>query len=657
MAYDLGALEAGYQQQLKQQPQQTAQPKAGGNFFTHLLPSIGGTIGGVGGGALGGAAAGSVILPGVGTAIGGLLGALLGGAGGGAIGKVAENKVEGQALGNGVAGSALENGVLSAGPLRLLKGAGAGAKALIGAGDAASQVAGDTALQGGGRLADALNAAGAAATKPGILRSGLNTAKQTATDRSMAGFGAGVGDKLNGQVITPKTQATLQDFITNRAPQYGGITATTPIQQAAQAQAVHNNVISTLGDKLGQINRAVTPEDTHGIAQAMQSAASKNPALAGSNLAPLSSIAQQVTGATDLKGLEAARMAADKLAYPNGTDLASSQLAQQGAHARDAIDQFVSKAPVGATPEQAQAIAEYKAVKGDYGNSKNVLDLISQANAGAKGVHIPLLGGDVGGQVLNGARNKANAALAGDTTAATNPFALKGVATRDLGAGLVGALTSAQSGANQLPIANAGTGGLAGAINNASTDPNATDPTTSDVNNPFSLDNIKMAIAQDIQTTGGKNIATLTSLYNTFGKPDAAAQALTTNQKNEVVSQQKALESLSAYTSQLNSAGGPEGPLQGAINGSILGNYTNPAAKGIDAQRIDVASAIAGSLNPRGTVSPVTARIISEALPSIHDSPQVAQSKIANLIAQIKAGQYSADTNVGQLVANNTAGQ
>jgi hypothetical protein len=104
-------------------------PKHKGNFLTSILPTIGGTAGGIGGGAAGGALAGTAILPGVGTVAGGLLGALLGGAGGGALGKVAENKVEGNAMGDGVLGAGIENGVLSAGPLRLLKGAGAVTKA------------------------------------------------------------------------------------------------------------------------------------------------------------------------------------------------------------------------------------------------------------------------------------------------------------------------------------------------------------------------------------------------------------------------------------------------------------------------------------------------------------------------------------------------
>lgn len=638
-----------------QAPQtQPSAPQSHGNFLTHLLPALGGTLGGVSGGALGGAEIGTALLPGIGTAAGGLLGALLGGAAGGAAGKVAENAKEKQKLTNGVAGQALEQGILSAGPLRLLKGVGAAGAAT----GRAVATAGETA--GGNTLVDALNAAGNAAmksgVKAGVAKTAVSTLKTGTADNSAAGFGIGVGQKVNGNLITPNQSDALQNFLQNRANLYGGIKPGTPIQQATQAQAVHDAVTNALSSKLDQINRAVTPEETQGIANTALQAASKNPALADSSLAPLSALSQQITGATDLKGLEAARMAADKLAYPNGTDLASSQLAQQGAHVRDAIDKFVSQAPKGATPEQQAAINEYKAIKGDYGASKDLLSATSQANAGAKGVHIPFLGGEVGRQTVNGAKNVANAKLAGVAGNAGNaaaPFGTKAIASRVIGGNaLIDALTGAQgqnsTSQNQPPPAD-----LTTAITQAQQGNNAG---TQDTTNPFSQQNIEGAIANDIATTGGKNITQLLALYNTFGKPDATQQTLTTNQKNEVVSQQKALESLNAYTTQLQNAGGPEGPVQGAINGSILGNFTNPAAKGIDAQRIDVASAIAGSLSPRGTVSPVTARIISEALPSIHDSPKVAQAKIANLVAQIKAGAYSADTPVSTLVSGN-AGQ
>lgn len=198
---------------------------------------------------------------------------------------------------------------------------------------------------------------------------------------------------------------------------------------------------------------------------------------------------------------------------------------------------------------------------------------------------------------------------------------------------------------NNSATASAPTTSLTDALSSAQP---STQPTTAPDTSPFSAANIQQAIAADMAMTGGKNVSQLLALYNTFGKPQ---DTLTTNQKNEVVSQQKALESIQAYAQQLDAAGGAEGPLLGALNGSILGNYTNPAAKGIDAQRIDVASAIAGALNPRGTVSPVTARIIADALPSIHDTPDVARTKLSNLVAQIKSGAFSATTPVTDLTS------
>lgn len=172
---------------------QAAQPKQNtnshGNFLTHLIPSIGGTAGGVGG-----AAIGTALLPGIGT----LAGALIGGALGGGAGKVVENKQEGQGAFNGVASQALENGVLSAGPLRLLKGAGALAKA------APELKAGTTTLM------DALTNAGAKATGSRAAQN-LITQGEQAMGRT-AGISAGTKDvgAQFGRLGTQDTSKMLQ---------------------------------------------------------------------------------------------------------------------------------------------------------------------------------------------------------------------------------------------------------------------------------------------------------------------------------------------------------------------------------------------------------------------------------------------------------------
>ena len=110
-------------------PVQPTKTRGRGGFLTSLISEAGGTGGAMGGAALG-ASIGSVV-PGIGTVIGGLIGAGLGGFAGGAGGRLAENKIRDNRWG---VGDALKegaiSGVMSAGPLRLLKGGAAAANAL-----------------------------------------------------------------------------------------------------------------------------------------------------------------------------------------------------------------------------------------------------------------------------------------------------------------------------------------------------------------------------------------------------------------------------------------------------------------------------------------------------------------------------------------------
>ena len=146
---------------LQTAPTAQAAPQKKGNFITNLLPSAGGITGGVGGGALGGALAGSAVLPGIGTAAGALIGALAGGAAGGAAGKVAENKLEGNALGDGVAKEAGVQGIFSAGPIRLAKVLGAAGKAgVTGKGVAGALEATNTTAAAPGLIARTLGKQG-----------------------------------------------------------------------------------------------------------------------------------------------------------------------------------------------------------------------------------------------------------------------------------------------------------------------------------------------------------------------------------------------------------------------------------------------------------------------------------------------------------------
>jgi len=140
-------------------------PKGRGGFLTSLI-SEGGGLGGATAGASLGASVGSIV-PGVGTVLGGLLGAGIGGFAGATGGRLAENKIRddkyklGEALKEGAI-----TGVLSASPLKLVKGA-----------SAASQ-----ALAAGSKGMPAFNAAIA---KPGIIAQMLGKAGNRATTASL----------------------------------------------------------------------------------------------------------------------------------------------------------------------------------------------------------------------------------------------------------------------------------------------------------------------------------------------------------------------------------------------------------------------------------------------------------------------------------------
>lgn len=244
---DINSLEQSYQSRVKAgtfvdpleanaQVQAAAKSRKKPNFIQSLFPSIGGIAGGAGGGALGGALAGSAILPGVGTVAGGLIGALLGGGLGGAAGKVAENAATGDGLGHDVAKEGLIQGALSAGPIRLLKGAKAATEA---------GVAGERSL------AAALNAGGEAAAAPGVIGRLLG---KTAKGTEQAAGGTAAGD-----VLKTSTQGKLKTAVNKQlADQYGTISK--PIARAT-------NPIDTIGTlaKAG----ITKPQDAERIAGAI----------------------------------------------------------------------------------------------------------------------------------------------------------------------------------------------------------------------------------------------------------------------------------------------------------------------------------------------------------------------------------------------------
>lgn len=154
---------------------------------------------------------------------------------------------------------------------------------------------------------------------------------------------------------------------------------------------------------------------------------------------------------------------------------------------------------------------------------------------------------------------------------------------------------------------------------------------------PFSSDSIKTAILEDMQNNGGKNISSLISLYNTFGK---AADTQSTTEKNTTDNLNGALSTLSTYADQLNAAGGGKGKFVGTAE-NVLGKFGlggNDAAqvRAIESQKTDVATAIAKALT-NGKPAASQIKSWTDALPNVTDSAAVAKQKLANITASINA--------------------
>jgi hypothetical protein len=302
---DLSQFEQNYQPyNFGQATGQKPQPQKGKpSFLQSLFPTIGGIGGGALGGAAGGALAGSAILPGIGTAAGGLIGALLGGATGGAAGKVAENAATGQSLAGGVGGQALEQGVLSAGPLRLLKGAKAAAgvvKAGIGAKDVA---------QAGGALAGRATGIGGGVALNGVdqLTSSLPKGIPVKfADSTLTGSSA-IPSQASTNLVNPSVGAIQDALNALRAKGY-------QIGKSTLSKSSTNEPLVTLAGSRSKIPltagseaSGVLPGKTAGLSQdALKTAASR----AASNSAPLPQAAASSSLLAD--ALNAAGAAANK---------------------------------------------------------------------------------------------------------------------------------------------------------------------------------------------------------------------------------------------------------------------------------------------------------------------------------------------------------
>lgn len=637
-------------------------PSAHGSFLTHLLPSVGGIGGGALGGAAGGALAGTAILPGVGTAIGGLLGALLGGAGGGALGKVAENHVEHQALGNGVAGSALENGILSAGPLRLLKGAGVAGKVLAGGENA---IATDTAAQGGGKLVQALNAAGAKAATPNAFKAGIaNKVDDVAS--SMAQKGMKINDGTFLSNFNKSAGEPVGDFARRFGIPHNGLEST--VQNVLQPGfAVHAGAI----DAIGSIPKSEVLNSIK--AQVSKELGSKIP----DSQAFGKSVLDKAQGVLDnfgdsIPASELNSVKSEIAAQVNhaATDTASRTsnevLNRVSSGFRQAINGAATKAGIGVDPALAKLGYKAKDVGGlgeELNNLKTLLDKGEVKSWTGSGTNpISLTGaaaaGGIGGpagiatglaaQAVNSTAGKKGLAKGIDAVASrldnsvaksANPYTATSIAKRVAPVGLLGALQQGQSSNAQMttdPSMNTTPNNIDPLSQNTTQNatPDQSSPTT-DPNSPFNPANVEQGV-QAILANGGKmsDVTAYVGLVKTLDSLNpkgTQAPKVTASQQQQANNALSALSNIQDLQQQLQNNPGIQ--KKAALPGNGVTQGLVGALSGTGTYRNDISniSDVIGRMRSGAALSAAEEQRYLSLLPKAFDSPQTTNYKLAQL--------------------------
>jgi len=366
------------QQQTKQPPQET------NNGLASLIPTGGGIGGALGGAALG-ASIGSVV-PGIGTVIGGLAGGVLGGALGSGGGKVAENAIENKDLLNGVGQEALMGGLFSAPPLRILKGAGAAAKVIAGAGKATAEgVAKDTAGQ----------AFAGALTAPGALTTAGNTLRGEAR-------GVGIGEQLNGARIGPAKAAQLNQFL-EKTVKVKGLSSDTQLQSIESFITKRNTELSKA---IGDSNKALDQAGKDAIIKNLSTKFGADViAPTPRQQAIIKDIADRISQSKDVKSLDTLRKNIDK----------NINFARNSASPEPGTEQILRLARREVTDAVASRVGAAKTLKSDLSNAFDAQELMLK-KAGITGGFARTNGSSIAtvpipGRVVQGAQTLAGRGL------------------------------------------------------------------------------------------------------------------------------------------------------------------------------------------------------------------------------------------------------
>ena len=516
-------------------------------------------------------------------------------------------------------------------------------------------------LKGASRGSDALSAA----PKPGLLNRVSTGAREL--DARTSGFN--VGQKVGGSMITPERSKDLYDFARS-----SGIKSGAPLSQAKQAESLLGTTTKSLDDTLTSINRPLTGDELTTLSSSIASKVADNPAVIGSSKT-MDKFAEKISKATDLKGLEKIRREADNLVYTT-TGAKKTSAAAQAQAVRESIDDLVS----GVSPG-------YKAIKGDYRNAKDILELTTK-NAGSGKGGLDILGNKVGtsaipsivskasgmvGRIGGGAAEAAGAGgIRGALASPAAKFLMPQAGVR-LGADALGLRNGEQPQGQIDPMTGqlmqtnpdgsfspSSQGNLPPGMQNdtfMSNDPSAlTPPSGADGSSIYTRDAVAQDIQKDLAATGGANMDKYMKLYEFLNPVDEAANKPLSAEASKVLSNANSgLTSLSQLSGMIQEGGVPMGTLLpgrdmlGGLGSRIAGTGSfDTAAKNIT----DVIT----RLRTGAALTESEEKFYKSQLPQAFDSPEVQQQKLQmfeDLFSSISNRTGSAGTDAQAMLSGN----
>jgi hypothetical protein len=314
----------------------------------------------------------------------------------------------------------------------------------------------------------------------------------------------------------------------------------------------------------------------------------------------------------------------------------------------------------------ASDIGTVRSAQRPFVNIKNIIDE-GDTNAftfGGRATEIPTsTSGIVGGAIQKAAdaarkpvaRGAAKMVRSGQPTgapASNNPWGLKGVASRTVPIGLLGALGGqSENNAEMNTMPSQMSSMQSNDINTMPALSGEMTDASSPSDSPFDPANIEANI-QKIMAEGGttKDVSQYVDLVSSVASLRASQSKtpkLSSATGTALASSSNAANTLSQLQGLYDTAGGGQGRIGGSISNALSNVGLNGETQTYNDLAASSVSQLARALNGGGQVSDADAAVVIKALPRVTDSPAVAQAKFAALMARLQAAQQNTLTFSG----------